>query len=38
VVVPVIYTYLDDLAFWLKRKLGSAPQSANGDATTKLPL
>ncbi|MEO6352778.1 MAG: efflux RND transporter permease subunit [Burkholderiaceae bacterium] len=38
VVVPVIYTYLDDLALWLKRKLGSAPPAADNDAAPQLPL
>ncbi|MGV8891389.1 MAG: efflux RND transporter permease subunit [Burkholderiaceae bacterium] len=37
VVVPVIYTYLDDLALWFKRKLGSTP-AGDHDAATKLPL
>ncbi|MEO8599511.1 MAG: efflux RND transporter permease subunit, partial [bacterium] len=37
VVVPVIYTYLDDLALWFKRKLGSTP-AGDDDAATKLPL
>ena len=37
VVVPVIYTYLDDLTLWLKRTLGSTPASDH-DAATKLPL
>ncbi|HEX3139694.1 MAG TPA: efflux RND transporter permease subunit, partial [Rhizobacter sp.] len=29
VVVPVIYCYLDDLAAWLKRKLGGKPHAAS---------
>jgi HAE1 family hydrophobic/amphiphilic exporter-1 len=44
VVVPVIYCYLDDMANWFKRKLGSAPRpqpplahTANGRATDAVP-
>ena len=30
VVVPVVYTYLDDLAAWAKRRFGSAPAPGHG--------
>ena len=37
VVVPVMYCYMDDLAQWLQRKLGSQPQgSANTDPNTNV--
>ncbi len=30
VVVPVVYCYLDDLAAWIKRKLGAGAPAAPG--------
>ena len=37
VVVPVTYTYLDDLALWFKRKLAPSPSPpADSDAATPL--
>jgi HAE1 family hydrophobic/amphiphilic exporter-1 len=33
VVVPVVYCYMDDLAQWLRRKLGPARPAAGGGAT-----
>ena len=37
VVVPVMYCYMDDLAQWLQRKLGSQPQgSADTDPNTNV--
>jgi HAE1 family hydrophobic/amphiphilic exporter-1 len=32
VVVPVVYTYLDDLAAWIKRRVGSAKPAAPAEA------
>ena len=37
VVVPIAYSYVEQLSDWIKRKLGRKPVSASGSAPAHLP-